>query len=128
MTIPYTKMQGAGNDFIVIDNRTLKFSREQLSQFAAQVCHRKFSVGADAVMAVDFPTGTADFRMRFYNADGTEAEMCGNGARCIARYAFEKGIARIIYISKAREHAEQFVCFIPNIDEKMASVSNALSF
>lgn len=93
MTIPYTKMQGAGNDFIVIDNRTLKFSHEQLSQFAAQVCHRKFSVGADAVMAVDFPTGTADFRMRFYNADGTEAEMCGNGARCIARYAFEKGIA-----------------------------------
>ncbi len=74
MTIPYTKMQGAGNDFIVIDNRTLKFSHEQLSQFAAQVCHRKFSVGADAVMAVDFPTGTADFRMRFYNADGTEAE------------------------------------------------------
>ena len=70
MTIPYTKMQGAGNDFIVIDNRTLKFSHEQLSQFAAQVCHRKFSVGADAVMAVDFPTGTADFRMRFYNADG----------------------------------------------------------
>lgn len=55
MTIPYTKMQGAGNDFIVIDNRTLKFSHEQLSQFAAQVCHRKFSVGADAVMAVDFP-------------------------------------------------------------------------
>lgn len=93
MKIPYTKMQGAANDFIVIDNRQLKLTHEQLSAFAIQTCQRKFSIGADAVMAVDYPEGHADFRMRFYNADGTEAEMCGNGARCIARYAYEKQIA-----------------------------------
>jgi diaminopimelate epimerase len=93
MEIFYTKMQGAGNDFIVIDNRTYKFSAEQLAKLAAQICQRKFSIGGDALMAVDYPEGTGDFRMRFYNADGTEAEMCGNGARCIARYAYEKKIA-----------------------------------
>jgi diaminopimelate epimerase len=93
MEIVYTKMQGAGNDFIVIDNRRYAFSSEQLSKLAKQVCQRKFSIGADAVMAVDHPEKTGDFRMRFYNADGTEAEMCGNGARCIARYAYENKIA-----------------------------------
>lgn len=93
MNIPYTKMQGAANDFIVIDNRQLKLTHAQLSALAIQTCQHKFSIGADAVMAVDYPEGTADFRMRFYNADGTEAEMCGNGARCIARYAYENQIA-----------------------------------
>lgn len=93
MKIPYTKMQGAANDFIVIDNRSLKLTHEQLSTLAIQTCQHKFSIGADAVMAVDYPEGIADFRMRFYNADGTEAEMCGNGARCIARYAYEQQIA-----------------------------------
>lgn len=93
MEIVYTKMQGAGNDFIVIDNRRYNFSSKQLAKLAAQVCQRKFSIGADALMAVDHPEGTGDFRMRFYNADGTEAEMCGNGARCIARYAYENKVA-----------------------------------
>lgn len=92
--IPFSKMQGAANDFIVVDNRELALSASQLSALAKQACQRKFSVGADAVMAVDTPEKGGDFRMRFYNADGTEAEMCGNGARCIARYAYEKGLAQ----------------------------------
>ena len=65
MEIVYTKMQGAGNDFIVIDNRRYNFSSKQLAKLAAQVCQRKFSIGADALMAVDHPEGTGDFRMRF---------------------------------------------------------------
>lgn len=94
MNIPFFKMQGTGNDFIVINNMELKLSGEQLAQLAKRVCQHRISVGSDAVMAVDFPEHTGDFRMRFYNADGTEAEMCGNGARCIARYAYEKDLAK----------------------------------
>lgn len=94
MNIPFYKMQGTGNDFIVINNMELNLSGEQLSELAKRVCQHRISVGSDAVMAVDFPENRGDFRMRFYNADGTEAEMCGNGARCIARYAYEKGLAQ----------------------------------
>lgn len=93
MEIPFYKMQGTGNDFIVIDNTQLQYSGDELSRLAQIVCQRKMSVGADALMAVDAPEAGGDFRMRFYNADGTEAEMCGNGARCIARYAYEQGLA-----------------------------------
>lgn len=94
MTITYTKMQGCGNDFIVIDNQRAQFSASQLSELAKQVCQRKYSIGADALMVLAAPETTGDFRMIFYNADGTEAEMCGNGARCIARYAYEKGLVQ----------------------------------
>lgn len=93
MKLAFTKMQGAGNDFIVIDNRKTGFSKADLSQIAKEVCQRKISLGADALMAVDFPQETGDFRMLFFNADGTEAEMCGNGARCIARYSYENQIS-----------------------------------
>lgn len=94
MKIPFYKMQGTGNDFIVLNNMELKLSGEELSDLAKRVCQHRISVGSDAVMAVDFPENQGDFRMRFYNADGTEAEMCGNGARCIARYAYENDIAK----------------------------------
>jgi len=78
-------MSGAGNDFVVIDNRALNhaLTREQI----ARLCDRHFGIGADGLLAVE-PAGRADvdFRMRYYNADGGEAEMCGNGARCFARF------------------------------------------
>lgn len=93
MKIPFWKMQGTGNDFIVIDNMALGFTQAQLQTLAKRVCRSHFSVGSDAVMALDSPQYAGDVRMRFYNADGTEAEMCGNGARCLARYAYEKGLA-----------------------------------
>lgn len=92
MEIPFYKMQGAANDFIVINNMQLKLTDEQLVSLTKQVCRQRFSVGSDALMALDFPQNDGDFRMRFYNADGTEAEMCGNGVRCIARYAYETGV------------------------------------
>jgi diaminopimelate epimerase len=81
----FSKMNGAGNDFVVIDNRslTLSLSTRQL----ATLCDRHRGVGADGVLLVEPPQGSADFRMRYYNADGGEAEMCGNGARCFTRFA-----------------------------------------
>lgn len=93
MQIPFYKMQGTGNDFIIINNIELKFTYETLVKLAKQICQRKISVGSDALMVVDTPQKGGDFRMIFFNADGTEAEMCGNGARCLARYAFENQLA-----------------------------------
>ncbi len=89
----FTKMQGAGNDFIVIDNMQLKIPLEKLPQMARHLCRRAVSIGGNALMVVDYPTRGGDFKMRFYNADGSIAEMCGNGARCIARYAYENKLA-----------------------------------
>lgn len=91
--IPFTKMSGAGNDFILIDHRTpFLASIEAMQVFARAVCEHKFSVGADGLILIE-NAADADFRWQFINADGSIAEMCGNGARCAARFAFAKGIA-----------------------------------
>jgi diaminopimelate epimerase len=81
----FTKMNGAGNDFVLIDNRLgdLRLAAEQISK----ICDRHRGVGADGVLLLERAVNGADFRMRYYNADGGEAEMCGNGARCFARFA-----------------------------------------
>lgn len=89
----FTKMQGAGNDFIVIDNRSLNLSVEALCDLARKLCPRRLAVGADGLMAVVPPKAGGDFGMIFINADGSVGEMCGNGARCICKYGYEKGIA-----------------------------------
>jgi diaminopimelate epimerase len=85
----FTKMNGAGNDFILFDNRSgdIKLDRNQI----AQVCARHRGIGADGILLLEKPTNHADFRMRYFNADGGEAEMCGNGARCFARFANKVG-------------------------------------
>ena len=90
--IPFVKMSGTGNDFIIIDHRDPFINEADQSEFARIVCRRKFSVGADGLILIE-NSETADFRWQFYNGDGSEAEMCGNGARCAARFAFEKNIA-----------------------------------
>lgn len=89
----FTKMQGAGNDFIIINNMELKIPVEKLSAIAKRLCQRKVSIGADGFMVVDYPEKEADFKMLFYNQDGSIGEMCGNGARCISRYAYLNKIA-----------------------------------
>ncbi|WP_326911356.1 diaminopimelate epimerase [Sedimentibacter sp. MB31-C6] len=90
----FTKIQGAGNDFIIINNMKQQLPIEKLPLIAKKICTRKVSIGADGFMAIDFPEGQdADFKMRFYNSDGSLGEMCGNGARCIARYAYLNKIA-----------------------------------
>lgn len=89
----FWKMNGAGNDFIILDNRSMGFSQEQLRALARRLCRRRFSIGADGLIAVEQPREGGDFRMGFYNSDGTVGEMCGNGARCICRYGFENGLS-----------------------------------
>src|SRR3982074_461189 len=81
----FTKMNGAGDDVGRIDSGAggLQLAAEQISK----ICDRHRGVGADGVLVLERPTNGANFRMRYYNADGGEAEMCGNGARCFARYA-----------------------------------------
>src|ERR1700726_1102791 len=81
----FTKMSGAGNDFVMIDNRAgdVRLSPEQITR----ICDRHRGVGADGILLLENPKNGADFRMRYYNRDGGEAEMCGNGARCFARFA-----------------------------------------
>lgn len=86
-------MQGAGNDFIIINNMKLEIPVNKLPSIAKKLCQRKVSIGADGFMVVDYPEGEADFKMRFYNRDGSLGEMCGNGARCISRYAYINNIA-----------------------------------
>lgn len=84
MRLTFTKMNGAGNDFVMIDNRDLsiELSNEQI----AKVCDRHRGVGADGLLAAEPADDGADFKFRYYNADGGEVEMCGNGARCFGRY------------------------------------------
>lgn len=129
----FTKMHGAGNDFIIINNIEEKLPIAGFSKLAKKLCHRRFSIGADGLMVVEHPSAeveerstgysnkiqisstegdcartfatniearatnaevqNCDFRMLFYNADGSVGEMCGNGARCIARYGYEHGLA-----------------------------------
>ena len=88
-------MHGNGNDFILIDNRRNILGTRSLSGLAKQVCHRNRSVGADGLIVIVAPKNrkTANFKWRFFNADGSEAEMCGNGSRCAAQFAFLKRIA-----------------------------------
>ncbi len=90
--IEFTKMSGTGNDFILIDHRTPFLSREEMPGFARAVCERRVSVGADGLILIE-NSESADFRWQFLNGDGSWAEMCGNGARCAARFAHDHGIA-----------------------------------
>jgi diaminopimelate epimerase len=90
VTLEFAKMSGAGNDFIVIDDRANALG-EDARELAKQLCRRRISIGADGLILI-VPSTRCDFRMRYLNADGSEADMCGNGGRCAARFAFEHGI------------------------------------
>ncbi|MEA3207244.1 MAG: diaminopimelate epimerase [Chthoniobacter sp.] len=83
--LTFTKMNGAGNDFVMLDNRDGSLALEKAQ--IARLCDRHRGVGGDGLLVVEPAQDGADFRMRYYNADGGEAEMCGNGARCFARFA-----------------------------------------
>ncbi|HUF10892.1 MAG TPA: diaminopimelate epimerase [Rhodothermales bacterium] len=94
LVLEFTKMHGAGNDFIVIDNRFFYLNLKELADIAAKYCPRQFGIGADGVLALDEPLSEGDhFHMTYFNADGSPGEMCGNGARCLARFAFEAGFS-----------------------------------
>ena len=87
----FTKMNGAGNDFILLDAIAEPFDESAASALARSLCDRRRSIGADGLMLVTRAEGDADYRMRFYNSDGSPGEMCGNGARCICRYGYARG-------------------------------------
>jgi diaminopimelate epimerase len=88
----FYKMTGGGNDFILIDNREGKIDADALRPSVPRICRRRFSVGADGLIILEHST-KAHFRWRFFNADGSEPEMCGNGGRCAARLAHLLGMA-----------------------------------
>jgi len=91
--IPFTKMHGAGNDFVVIDNRNSIITLEEIIQLAPSICYRKLGVGADGIILLETPSESdLDYTMIYRNADGSDAGMCGNGARCLALFAHQLGL------------------------------------
>lgn len=82
----FTKMAASGNDFVVIDDRLSRIKSSKLSALANRICDRKFGIGADGLLLLE-KSKLADVKMRIFNADGSEAEMCGNGARCVALFS-----------------------------------------
>jgi diaminopimelate epimerase len=90
--IPFSKLNGSGNDFLLIDNRVGILRGVDLPDFVGKVCDRSRSIGADGVIVIE-KSRRANFRWKFFNADGSRAEMCGNGGRCAARFAVERNIA-----------------------------------
>jgi len=90
--ITFTKMQAEGNDFIIIDNRKNILKNRDIRDFATKICRRRFSVGADGLILIERSL-KADFKWHYYNPDGNEVEMCGNGSRCAARFAYLNNIS-----------------------------------
>ncbi len=89
----FWKMNGAGNDFLILNNLEEHIPEEAFPRLARTLCERHLSIGADGFMVVEAPTQGGDYKMLFFNSDGTMGEMCGNGARCICRYGCEAGLA-----------------------------------
>ena len=89
----FWKMNGAGNDFIVVDDREDAIPAQRWPEIVRTLCERHMSIGADGFMVVKKPTCGGDYKMLFFNSDGSMGEMCGNGARCICRYGYENGLA-----------------------------------
>ena len=94
----FTKMQGCGNDYIYISGFREKISAKEKPELVRRLCDRHFGVGGDGVIFIN-PTEKADFEMEMYNADGTGAEMCGNGIRCVAKFVYDKNMTDSEHIS-----------------------------
>jgi diaminopimelate epimerase len=109
VTLEFAKMTGAGNDFIVVDDREMAI-QDDARELAKHLCRRRVSVGADGLILV-VPSTRCDFRMRYLNADGSEADLCGNGGRCVARFASEFGIAgdAMSFESRSGTHRAEIV-------------------
>ena len=107
--INFTKYQGAGNDFVIVDARKQQFELPSKQQIE-HICSRRFGVGADGFMIVESHT-SADFMMRYWNADGGESTMCGNGGRCIAHFAHHLGIGNqsLLFMAIDGEHTAQIL-------------------
>lgn len=93
MILNFTKMHGIGNDYIYIDCFKENFKAEDAMKYSPILSHRHYSIGADGIILI-MPSDKADVQMRMFNYDGSESEMCGNGIRCVAKYAYDKGISK----------------------------------
>ncbi len=91
--LPFAKMSGLGNDFIIIDNRDRILEEKDIPFLAQKLCTPRLSLGGDELMLIEQPRAGGNYTMRTINPDGTEVKMCGNASRCVARYAFTHGIA-----------------------------------
>ncbi len=106
----FYKMSGSGNDFVIIDNRERGIPQDDLENFSKKICSRKDSVGADGLILLE-DSSESDFKCRFFNADGSEVPMCGNGSRCIARFAYLKGLVKqdmVFEVASGRIRAQVF--------------------
>jgi len=92
MTFPFAKMHGIGNDFVVVDGVRSSYGGTHWEAIAKRICDRRFGVGSDGLIVIEKPED-ARFRMRMWNPDGSESEMCGNGIRCVARYIADEGLS-----------------------------------
>ena len=88
----FTKMHGAGNDYVYINGFTEKMAQEDKPEWVRKVSDRHFGIGSDGAIFIN-PSDVADFEMEMYNADGTRSEMCGNGIRCVGKFVYDKGLA-----------------------------------
>jgi diaminopimelate epimerase len=95
MKINFYKYQGTGNDFVILDNRKKEYSDLSGAQIR-ELCDRRFGIGADGLMLLNEKSGY-DFEMKYYNADGRESSMCGNGGRCMVKFAYQQGIHKNLY-------------------------------
>jgi diaminopimelate epimerase len=123
MNMPFSKYQGTGNDFILVDNRTNAFSAISQKEIE-RICDRRFSIGADGFMLLNQTDGY-DFEMKYFNADGKAGSMCGNGGRCIARFAYDLGIRKssFHFIASDGEHEAELDTGSNIINLKMKDVS-----
>jgi diaminopimelate epimerase len=95
MTLSFFKYQGTGNDFIILDNRAGLINNLN-TEIIEQLCHRKYGIGADGLMLMNSHE-QYDFEMIYYNADGNKSTMCGNGGRCLVKFAYDLGIHKYTY-------------------------------
>ena len=111
MDMEFRKMHGTGNDYVVVDGRGHDFDWSKLS---VEICQRRFGVGADGLLIV-VPSETAAIRMRMFNPDGSEADMCGNGLRCFTKYVVEAGIVSLDNTTFSIETVSRIVSSTPFI-------------
>lgn len=126
MSIPFYKYQGTGNDFILIDNRALFFPKNN-SRLIERLCNRKFGIGADGLLLLE-KAKNADFKMVYYNADGRESSMCGNGARCMVVFASFLGLTGDTTVFLAVDGLHRAILTGGSVKVQMCPVSSVMVF